>query len=67
MEERNKIVNPGYRRLVTWQKGMNLVESVYQATRDWPREEQHGLTSQPARTTCWIDTPMTELLSPLSP
>lgn len=36
----------GYRRLVAWQKGMDLVEAVYQVTRGWPREEQYGLTSQ---------------------
>lgn len=28
---------------------MDLVEAVYQATRDWPREEQYGLTSQVRR------------------
>lgn len=40
---------PGYRRLVAWQKGMDLVEAVYQSTKAWPRDEQYGLTSQVRR------------------
>jgi len=36
----------GYERLTVWQKGMDLVESVYLVTRDFPREEVFGLTSQ---------------------
>lgn len=40
---------PGYRRLVAWQKGMDLVEAVYQSTKSWPRDEQYGLTSQVRR------------------
>lgn len=35
-----------YRDLIAWQKGMDLVEGVYRATRDWPREELYGLTNQ---------------------
>jgi four helix bundle protein len=34
------------RDLIAWQKGIDLVESVYVATRTWPREELYGLTSQ---------------------
>ena len=32
--------------LMVWQRGMLLAESVYEITRQWPREEQFGLTSQ---------------------
>ena len=39
----------GYRDLLGWQRGMALVKGVYAATRDWPREELHGLTSQTRR------------------
>lgn len=37
------------RDLIAWQKGIELVERVYVATRDWPREELYGLTSQVRR------------------
>ena len=39
----------GYRELVAWQKAMDLVEAVYVATRQWPREELYGLTDQARR------------------
>jgi four helix bundle protein len=35
-----------YRDLVAWQKAMDLVVAIYGLTRDWPREEVYGLTSQ---------------------
>ena len=35
-----------YRELLAWQKAMDLVELVYSATFDWPKEELYGLTSQ---------------------
>ncbi len=35
-----------YRELLVWQKSIDLVEAVYAATRQWPREEIYGLTSQ---------------------
>jgi four helix bundle protein len=35
-----------YRDLIAWQKSMELVQQVYQATKTWPSEEQYGLTSQ---------------------
>lgn len=35
-----------YRELVVWQKGMDLVEHVYSASRLWPKEEIYGLTGQ---------------------
>ena len=38
-----------YRDLVAWQKGMDLVEAVHLATRDWPKEERFGLTDQVRR------------------
>ena len=40
----------GYRDLIVWQKAMDLVTAVYEATAGWPREEQFGgLTSQVRR------------------
>jgi four helix bundle protein len=32
--------------LIAWQKAMNLVETVYQITKGFPKEETYGLTSQ---------------------
>lgn len=36
----------GYRELVAWQRGVDLVERVYRLTAEWPREEIYGLTNQ---------------------
>ena len=38
-----------YRDLIAWQKAMDLSAAVYEVTRDWPREELYGLTSQARR------------------
>ncbi|MDO8560936.1 MAG: four helix bundle protein [bacterium] len=37
---------PNYEKLRIWQASMELVESIYKTTKDFPREEQFGLTSQ---------------------
>ena len=38
-----------FRDLIAWQRAMDLAESIYGVTRDWPPEEQFGLTSQVRR------------------
>jgi four helix bundle protein len=38
-----------HKNLIAWQKGMDLVVSVYQLTKTFPREETYGLTSQMRR------------------
>ncbi|MGD0515985.1 MAG: four helix bundle protein [Thermoguttaceae bacterium] len=38
-----------YRDLIVWQKAIDLVEAVYQATTAFPREEVYGLTFQVRR------------------
>ncbi len=38
-----------HRDLLVWQKGMDLVESVYILARGLPKSEQFGLTSQLTR------------------
>lgn len=38
-----------YRDLLVWQKGMDLAAEVYRLSRQWPREEIYGLTSQARR------------------
>ena len=35
-----------YRDLLAWQKAMELVEMVYEATKVFPKEEAYGLMSQ---------------------
>jgi four helix bundle protein len=35
-----------YRDLIAWQKAMDLVEQVYEATADFPIDERFGLTQQ---------------------
>ncbi|MCF7790539.1 MAG: four helix bundle protein [Victivallales bacterium] len=35
-----------YRELIVWQKAMDLTEQIYQVTKNFPREEIYGLTSQ---------------------
>lgn len=38
-----------YRDLLVWQQAMDLAVAVYDSTRDWPRDELYGLTSQSRR------------------
>jgi four helix bundle protein len=35
-----------YRDLIAWQKAMDLVTEVYRVTKEFPKEELYGLTSQ---------------------
>ena len=35
-----------YRDLIVWQKSMQLVTEIYLLTKDFPKEEIYGLTSQ---------------------
>jgi len=35
-----------HKKLIAWQKAMDLVEKIYEVTRKLPREEIYGLTSQ---------------------
>ena len=38
-----------FRDLLVWQRSMRLVEAVYQATRNFPKDEMFGLTAQMRR------------------
>ena len=38
-----------YRDMIVWQQAMDLAVAVYTATKEWPREELYGLTSQARR------------------
>jgi four helix bundle protein len=50
----------GYQDLVAWQKAMILVTEVYRVTRNWPHEEQYGLTSQARRAAVAIPSNLAE-------
>lgn len=36
----------GYKKLVVWQKADELAMAIYRATKEFPKEELYGLTSQ---------------------
>src|SRR6185503_16965972 len=49
-----------YQELIVWQKSMDLVEEVYKSSRDFPREEVYGLTSQIRRASVSIPSNIAE-------
>jgi four helix bundle protein len=38
-----------YQDLLVWQRGMDLAVLIYEISRNWPKEEAYGLTSQARR------------------
>ena len=49
-----------YQDLIAWQRAMDLVEEVYKATKDFPREEIYALTSQIRRAAVSIPSNIAE-------
>jgi four helix bundle protein len=49
-----------YQELIVWQKAMDLVEEVYKVSRNFPREEIYGLTSQVRRAAVSIPSNIAE-------
>jgi four helix bundle protein len=49
-----------YSELIAWQKAMDLVEVIYAATRQFPKEELYGLTSQVRRAAVSIPSNIAE-------
>jgi four helix bundle protein len=49
-----------YGELIAWQKAMDLVKSVYEAVRTFPKEEIYGLTSQLKRAVVSIPSNIAE-------
>jgi four helix bundle protein len=49
-----------YRDLIAWQRAMDLVEKVYLATKEMPKEELYGLTSQLPRAAVSIPSNIAE-------
>jgi four helix bundle protein len=49
-----------YRDLNVWQKAMELCEAIYRASKNCPKEEQFGLTSQMRRAAVSIPSNIAE-------
>ena len=49
-----------FRELIVWQKSMRLVTLIYEVTKEFPREENFGLTSQMRRSAVSIPSNISE-------
>ena len=49
-----------HKDLIVWQKSMELVVSIYKTTRDFPKEEQLGITAQMRRAAISIPSNIAE-------
>jgi four helix bundle protein len=54
MDDKPKTVRD-YRDLIVWQEAMDIAAEVYSLTREFPREEAFGMTSQMRR--CAVSIP----------
>jgi four helix bundle protein len=52
--------NRAFKELDAWQQAMSLVEAIYKSTRQFPREELYGLTSQMRRAVLSIPSNVAE-------
>ena len=49
-----------YRELTVWQKSIDLVETIYKFTKEFPKDEQFGLMSQMRRSAVSISSNIAE-------
>src|SRR5690349_7630236 len=56
-----------HKKLVAWQKAMDLVERIYELTRRLPRDEIYGLTSQMRRAAVSVPSNIAEGAAGRSP
>ncbi len=49
-----------FRELIVWQKSMDFVTEVYNVTKDFPKEEQFGLSAQMRRAAVSIPSNISE-------
>jgi four helix bundle protein len=49
-----------YRNLIVWQKGMDLVDAVYDLTEQYPREHLYGLSAHTQKTAVSIPSNIAE-------
>lgn len=50
----------GYKDLKAWQKSMDFVDTIYSVTRNFPKDEVYGLTSQIRRSVVSIASNLAE-------
>jgi four helix bundle protein len=53
-------MSSSFRDLVVWQKSMQLAAEIYELTKEFPREEIYGLTSQMRRSAVSIPSNIAE-------
>jgi four helix bundle protein len=56
----SKLGAQSFRDLVVWQRAMQLTVAIYRLTRDFPREEIYGLTSQVRRSAVSVPSNIAE-------
>ena len=56
-----------HKKLIAWQKSMDLVEKVYELTKSFPREELYGLSSQLRRAAVSVPSNIAEGAADRSP
>jgi four helix bundle protein len=56
----SKLAARSFRDLVVWQKSIQLTVAVYKITRDFPRDEIYGLTSQIRRSAISVPSNIAE-------
>ena len=63
----SKLAVRSFRDLVVWQKSLDLAVRIYGLTRNFPREELYGLTSQIRRAAVSVSSNIAEGQGRLSP
>jgi four helix bundle protein len=56
-----------HKKLIAWRKSMDLVEKVYELTKNFPREEVYGLSSQLRRAAVSVPSNIAEGAADRSP
>ncbi|MDD3296882.1 MAG: four helix bundle protein [Candidatus Omnitrophica bacterium] len=58
--KRGKMAEKGYRKLIVWQKANELAYAIYIITKDFPKDEVYGVTSQLRRSALSVPTNIVE-------
>jgi four helix bundle protein len=56
-----------FKDLVVWQKAHQLVLAIYRVTKNFPKDELYGLTSQVRRSSCSVGANIAEAFKKKSP
>ncbi len=56
----DKVPAKSFRELLVWQRSIQLATAIYRLTRDFPREELYGLTSQIRRSAVSVSSNIAE-------